>query len=306
VATPQREVENLLSSFLQRQEALATTLLVTVVGVASMLLGLLFTWNRVLSEQIERHTRNLNAAHSRLESTFEELLAAKKMAAVGHLALGLAHEIRNPLSAIQMNMQMIRKKINPAGILRENFSIVEGEIQRLNDFLKDVMDFAKSRPLRLRSAEVGEIVSRLTGLMNQRLKTLQIRTEIHIESPLNLICDPEQIYQVLLNLILNAIEAMEKVTGERRLTIAASIRNGMVLIRVSDTGTGIPPEKREQLFDPLFTTRASGGGLGLSILQTIVLRHGGSVSVESEPGHGSAFTVTLPLEGPAKTGDPHL
>jgi two-component system C4-dicarboxylate transport sensor histidine kinase DctB len=142
--------------------------------------------------------------------------------------------------------------------------------------------------------------------MNQRLKTLQIRTEIHIESPLNLICDPEQIYQVLLNLILNAIEAMEKVTGERRLTIAASIRNGMVLIRVSDTGTGIPPEKREQLFDPLFTTRASGGGLGLSILQTIVLRHGGSVSVESEPGHGSAFTVTLPLEGPAKTGDPHV
>ena len=306
VATPQREVENLLSSFLQRQEALATTLLVTVVGVASMLLGLLFTWNRVLSEQIERHTRNLNAAHSRLESTFEELLAAKKMAALGHLALGLAHEIRNPLSAIQMNMQMIRKKINPAGILRENFSIVEGEIQRLNDFLKDVMDFAKSRPLRLRSAEVGEIVSRLTGLMNQRLKTLQIRTEIHIESPLNLICDPEQIYQVLLNLILNAIEAMEKVTGERRLTIAASTRNGMVLIRVSDTGTGIQPEKREQLFDPLFTTRASGGGLGLSILQTIVLRHGGSVSVESEPGHGSAFTVTLPLEGPAKTGDPHL
>jgi two-component system C4-dicarboxylate transport sensor histidine kinase DctB len=150
---------------------------------------------------------------------------------------------------------------------------------------------------------LGEIVSRLTGLMDQRLKALQIKTEIRLASPMNLVCDPEQIYQVLLNLILNAIEAMEKVTGERRLTIAASARNGMVLIRISDTGAGIPPEKHEQLFDPFFTSRASGGGLGLSILQTIVLRHGGSVSLESEVGHGATFTVTLPHEGPAETGD---
>lgn len=306
VATPRREVETLLSAFLQRQEALATTLLATVVGIASLLLALLVTWNRVLSARVERHTRNLNAAHARLESTFEELLAARKVAAVGHLALGLAHEIRNPLSAIQMNMQMIRKKIDPSGSLRENFSIVEEEIQRLNYFLKDVMNFARPCPLRLRSAELGDIVRRMAALMAERFESENVRTDIRIESPLRLRCDPEQIYQVLLNLILNALEAMEKVSGEKRLGITASTRQGMAVIRVSDTGPGIPPEKREQLFDPFFTTRASGGGLGLSILQTIVLRHGGSVEIESEPGEGATFLVTLPLHGPAKSGDAEL
>ncbi len=110
VSTPEREAEALLSDFLQRQEAFATTLLVTILGIATLLLGLLLTWNRILATQVQRHTRDLSAARARIESTFDELLAAKKVAAVGRLALGLAHEIRNPLSAIQMNMQMIRKK----------------------------------------------------------------------------------------------------------------------------------------------------------------------------------------------------
>ncbi|MCM2359919.1 MAG: ATP-binding protein [Geobacteraceae bacterium] len=303
VATPEREVEALLSAFLQRQETFATTLLVTILGGATLLLGLLFNWNRLLSAQVGRHTRALSEANSRLESTFDELLVAKKVAAVGHLALGLAHEIRNPLSAIQMNMQMIRKKIEPAGTLRENFAIVEGEIKRLNRLLKDVLDFARARPLRLQSAELGEIAGRLIQLMSQRLEEQRIRTEIRIESPLHLVCDPEQIHQVLLNLVLNAIEAMADIPGERRLTMTACSRDGMALIQVSDSGGGIPQDKREQLFDPFFTTKASGGGLGLSLLQTIVLRHGGTVTVESEPGRGAAFTVTLPLTGPSEKGE---
>lgn len=306
VSTPEREAEALLAAFLQRQEAFATTLLVTILGIATLLLGLFFNWNRVLSAQVDRHTRDLSEAHTRLESTFEELLVTKKIAAVGHLALGLAHEIRNPLAAIQMNMQMIRKRIEPAGILRENFAIVEGEIQRLNRLLKDVLDFARSRPLRLQTAELGEMTRRLTQLISQRLEEQRIRTEVRIESPLHLVCDPEQIHQVLLNLLLNAIEAMEDIPGERLLAITAGSRDGMAQIRVSDTGGGIPQEKREQLFDPFFTTKVSGGGLGLSIVQTIVLRHGGAVAVESGPGQGAAFIVTLPLTGPAERGDEPL
>ena len=303
VSIPQREAEAELSAFLNRQEKFATTLLVTILGGALLVVGFLSSWNRILSGQVARHTRDLNEARTRLESTFDELLVTKKIAAVGHLALGLAHEIRNPLSAIQMNMQMIRKKIAPAGSLRENFSIAEGEILRLNRLLTDVQDFARSRPLRLQTADLGEITGRLLKLMSHRLEEQQIRVEVLISTPLQLVCDPEQIHQVLLNLLLNAIEAMEDSPKERLLTITAFNRESMVLVQVSDTGGGIPPEKREQLFDPFFTTKIAGGGLGLSILQTIVLRHGGFVTVDSEPGHGATFTVTLPLEGPSETGD---
>ena len=303
VATPEREVEALLSSFLQRQEAISTTLLVTILGGATLLLALLFNWNRSLSTQVGLHTRALSEAHSRLESTFDELLVAKKVAAVGHLALGLVHEIRNPLSAIQMNMQMIRKKIDPSGVLSENFSIVDGEIQRLNRLLKDVMDFARPRPLRLQSVDLGEIVGRLIRLMSQRLAEERIHVEISMESPLPLVCDPEQIHQVLLNLVLNAIEAMADVTHDRCLDITAYRKDGQAHILVSDTGGGILKDKSEQLFDPFYTTRTSGGGLGLSILQTIVVRHGGSVTVASEPGLGATFTVILPLTGPSEKGE---
>ena len=300
VATPEREVEALLSPLLERQEAISTTLLVTIIGGASLLLALLFYWNRTLSIQVLLNTRALGETHSQLESTFDELLITKKVAAVGHLALGLAHEIRNPLSSIQMNMQMIRKRIEPSGILSENFSIVDGEIQRLNHLLNDVLDFARPRPLRLQKVELDVIVKRLLQLMSQRLAERGIRTETHIEAPLSLVCDPEQIHQVLLNLVLNAVEAMEG--KDRRLEITAFSKEHQAVVRVSDSGAGIPKEKREQLFDPFYTTKTSGGGLGLSILQTIVLCHGGTVTAESEPGQGATFAVTLPLAGPAEKG----
>ncbi|MBJ6802235.1 sensor histidine kinase [Geomonas propionica] len=297
VTTPEREVEALLSSFLQRQEAISTTLLVTIVGVATLLLALLYHWNRTLAAQVGLHTRALTQAHARLKSTFDELLVAKKVAATGHLALGLAHEIRNPLSAIRMNMQMIRKRIEPSGVMYENFSIVEGEIKRLNRLLKDVLDFAKPRPLRLQPVLVAEMVGRLLQLMSQRLQDRGIGVSTDIDPGLQLVCDPEQVHQVLLNLVLNAMEAMEE-RPERSLRITALRQGGQALIAVKDTGAGIPRDKCEQLFDPFYTTKASGGGLGLSILQTIVVNHCGVVSVTSEPGEGATFTITLPLSPP--------
>jgi two-component system, NtrC family, C4-dicarboxylate transport sensor histidine kinase DctB len=301
VATPEREVDALLSTFLQRQEAFANSLVITTLGIAITLLAVFFAWNQFLSNQVELHTRDLKDARSRLESTFDELLSTKKIAAVGRLALGLVHEIRNPLSAIQMNMQMIRKKIDPAGTLKENFTIVEGEILRLNRLLKDMMDFARTRPLNLQPADLGELTRRLIQLMSQTLEAQRIKADIRIDAPLQIVCDPEQIHQVLLNLVLNAIDAMQELTNERRLVISAARRNETVLLQVSDTGKGIPSEMTEKLFDPFVTTRASGGGLGLSILQVIVMRHGGSVTVASEPDTGTTFSIILPVKGPTET-----
>ena len=306
VATPAREVDALLAEFLHQQETFTTTMLFTILGIAAMLLGLLIKWNRMLATQVAKNSRDLDEARVRLESTFDELLVAKKVAAVGHLALGMVHEIRNPLSAIKMNMQMIRKKISLDATLRENFSIAEGEIKRLNRLLKDILDFARSRPLRLQSSELGEIITRLIRLMQEQLEAQGIETEILVTAPFKLVCDPEQIHQVLLNLILNAIEAMQSISGERRLTISASLKGDMAVILVRDTGIGIPTEKISQIFDPFFTTKVSGGGLGLSSLQAIVLRHGGTVTVESESGHGTTFMVSLPLMGPVDISESQL
>ena len=136
--------------------------------------------------------------------------------------------------------------------------------------------------------------------MSQNLDAHRIETEIHVDSPLTVVCDPEQIHQVLLNLLLNAIEAMKNVSGERRLAFNSFVQDGTASILVSDTGKGIQPKLTEKLFDPFVTTKASGGGLGLSILQVIVMRHGGSVSVESEVDTGTTFSIILPLAGPTE------
>jgi two-component system C4-dicarboxylate transport sensor histidine kinase DctB len=302
VATPEKEVEALLSTFMHRQEIISNSFLVTTLAAAFALLMVVLTWNSFLSDQVNLHTKDLRKARSRLESTFDELLAAQKVAAVGRLALGLVHEIRNPLSAIQMNMQMIRKRIDTTVPLQENFTIVEGEIQRLNRLLKDMMDFARTRPLNLQPTALGALTERLVQLMAQNLTMQQIETEINIPPALTLVCDPEQLHQLLLNLVLNAIEAMKDIPRQRRLVIAATVQNDNVLIRVSDSGKGIPPELIEMLFDPFVTTKASGGGLGLSVLQVIVFRHGGSVSVDSEPDTGTSFSITLPQNGPTQVG----
>jgi two-component system C4-dicarboxylate transport sensor histidine kinase DctB len=148
VATPEREVDALLSSFLNRQEAFSLTMVISILAGTLIICGLLLAWNRMLWRRVEIRTGDLAQARAQLEHTFDELLESKKLAAVGHLALGLTHEIRNPLSAIRMNIKMIKKKWLPEERLQEHFSIIDCEILRLNRLLSDVMNFARPGPLR--------------------------------------------------------------------------------------------------------------------------------------------------------------
>jgi two-component system C4-dicarboxylate transport sensor histidine kinase DctB len=300
VSTPEREVEALLSSFLRRQEAFSTTLGATMLAGAAVLFTLLVGWNRMLLRQVAVRTRDLAEARAAKDATFEELLAAKKLAAAGQLALGLTHEIRNPLSAIRMNVQMIREESPSDGPLRENFAIVEEEIQRLNRLLSDVMGFARPRPLRLVPADLGDEVRRVVRLMGRLLAEEAIAVDVQVDGDLRtVLCDPEQIHQVILNLVLNAVDAMSEAPGPKRLSVAAVRQGDMAFLRVTDTGVGVRAEDRDRIFDPFFTTKAQGGGLGLPTLQSIVLRHGGAVEVESGGQAGTTFTVRLPVGGPA-------
>jgi len=298
VCTPEREVEALLSSLLRRQETLAAGAVAAVLAGTVLLSGLLLGWNRSLTREVSSRTSDLSAAQGRLEATFEELLAAKKLAAVGNLALGLAHEIRNPLSSIRMNVQIIRKKVPAEPAFQEHFAIVEAEILRLNRLLNDLMGFARPRALHLESVDLVEVAERVVTLVQPRLDAEGVRLERHLEPCKGpVLCDGEQIQQVLLNLVLNALEAMERHGGRRVLSVGVGRDDGFASLWVADTGAGIPPGDRDKVFDPFFTTKAGGGGPGLSIVQNIVLRHGGHLTVESEPGAGATFTVHLPADG---------
>jgi len=298
VCTPVREVEAMLSSLLRRQETLAAGAVATILAGTVVLSGLLLGWNRSLTREVTSRTSDLSAAQAKLEATFDELLSAKKLAAVGNLALGLAHEIRNPLSSIRMNVQMIRKKVSAESAFQEHFSIVEAEILRLNRLLNDLMSFARPRALHLEFVDLAGVVERVVTLERARLESDGVRVDVHVDSALPpVLCDMEQIQQVLLNLVINALDAMEKQRGRRLLSIGAGCRGNFVCLWVTDTGPGIPAADRDKLFDPFFTTKVGGGGLGLSIVQNIVLHHGGHLAVESEPGAGATFTVYLPAEG---------
>jgi two-component system C4-dicarboxylate transport sensor histidine kinase DctB len=303
VATPTREVDALLSSFMQQQERYSGTLVVVIFTGTFILLSALLSWNHTLSLQVAHRTSDLAEARSRLESTFDELLASKKLAAVGHLALGLAHEIRNPLSAIRMNIQMIRKRSKMEGNLEEHFTIVEEEILRLNRLVNDVMDFARARPLRLEQTSLSPIILRVMQLFSQRFTNAQITTELQLNDELNLICDPEQIEQVVLNLVSNAIESLEESNLPRELALIVRRNRPYLSLRVIDNGQGIPPEDVEKIFDPFYTTKVSGGGLGLPTLQGIVLRHQGTITVDSGHNERTCFSVLLPLDGPTKTSE---
>ncbi len=299
VCTPEREVEALLASFFRRQERFSAVVTAAILLGTALLSGLLLAWNRSLSRQVDLRTRDLAEARSNLEAAFEEVLAAKKAAAVGNLALGMVHEIRNPLSSIRMNIQMIRKRIGPEGDLRENFAIVEEEILRLNGLLQEILSFARPRELRLRRVDLGQIVERVLLLCDQRFRQEGIRLDAGPSEGLPPVrCDPEQIRQVVLNLVLNAVEAMSSAPGDRVLRVALENGGDSLVLRVADTGPGIRAPDLEHVFDPFFTTKAQGGGLGLAISERIVLRHGGAIAVESGPGGGAVFTVSLPVEGP--------
>ncbi|PLX43873.1 MAG: hypothetical protein C0609_06930 [Deltaproteobacteria bacterium] len=296
VCTPVREVEDQLAPYMQRTSIFSTTALIAVFSAAVLFVGLLLGWNRALSGAVRERTVELEETATKLRETFEELIVARKIAAVGNMSLGLVHEIRNPLSAIKMNVQMLMKRMSGDHDTGEHFSIVEGEISRLNNLLGDVMAYA--RPGAIRSAEVlaVDLAERVVELVGQRIEKAGIDIEFSVEEGLQpLVCDPDQIHQVLLNLILNSVESLEDSEGLRILRIEIRKEGELIVFAVGDNGPGIAPESQTRVFEPFYTEKAKGLGLGLSIVEGIVSRHGGSISLVNREDGGVMFTVKIPI-----------
>jgi signal transduction histidine kinase len=224
----------------------------------------------------------------------KQIMQAEKMAAIGELAAGIAHEIRNPLGIIAGSAETVRKHEDQK-IREEMTNYILEESNRINGLISTFLDYARPKEPRLMKCDLREVMEKTLLLLSPQAKTLgvEIKKEIS-QKPLQAFIDPDQMRQAFTNLGINAFEAMPQ-GGVLKVVMVENAR-GKILIRFIDTGKGIPKEFRAKVFDPFFTTKEGGTGLGLSIAHRIITQHRGEVSVEGEEGRGSTFTIALPLD----------
>jgi two-component system sensor histidine kinase HydH len=224
----------------------------------------------------------------------KQIMQAEKMAAIGELAAGIAHEIRNPLSIITGSAETVRKHEDQK-IREEMTHYILEESQRINGLISTFLDFARPKEPKLVSCDLREVLEKTLLLLSPQAKTLGVEVKREIpQKLLQVSVDPDQMRQAFTNLGVNALEAMPQ-GGVLKVTVLENSR-GKVLIQFSDTGKGIPKGLQTKVFDPFFTTKEGGTGLGLSIAHRIITQHGGDISVEGEEGRGSTFTISFPLE----------
>ncbi len=227
----------------------------------------------------------------------ERLRRADRLAAIGRLASGIAHEIRNPLGSIKGFAQILKGKLSSDEKNEKYIDIIVKETDRLNKVVSELLDFARPKEFKLKPIDINSLLRDIIALVEQDARLQNIKIVKDFTPSLNsLMLDEEQMKQALLNIILNGLQAMDE-GGELRITTEIEDKEGgkYVNLIIADTGVGIDPENLDKLFDPFFTTKGRGTGLGLSIAHRIITEHQGLIEVESQRGKGSTFTIKIPL-----------
>lgn len=256
-------------------------------------------WAKTLEDRVDQKTRELKRAH-------EHVLHVEKMATIGKMAAVVAHEINNPLSGILTYAKLLKKWIQrgEAETSRKNdaeqcLDLIADESRRCGDLVKNLLTFSHTSPMNVQTSDLNTVVDRSVRLVAHQLELNGVELHLDLPSDLPAIqCDPGQIEQVLLALIMNAIDAMPR-GGNLWVSTRMGEESDELAIEVRDDGSGIPPEVLPNIFEPFLTTKETGKsvGLGLAVSQNIIEGHRGRVEVHSEVGKGTTFTVTLPVEG---------
>lgn len=249
--------------------------------------------SRQLAAALRETTGRLDKVENVLHLTQRQLFESEKLSAIGLLAASVAHDIRNILTPLTIELSLAEQDDAPA----DSFALMRDQVGRLDLLTRRLLALAKPAQAERAPLDIPALFSHLGALLTPHARTENVHLLVRCprRRPPRVLADAAQIDQVLVNLTLNAIQAMRATRGGV-LTLRASARRGGVALSVGDTGTGIPPVIRRRLFDPFFTTRPDGAGLGLFSCRRIAEAHGGTIAVRSAPGRGAQFTVWLPGE----------
>jgi two-component system NtrC family sensor kinase len=251
--------------------------------------------NKNLEAKVQERTAELEEKNQLLLKTQGELVKAEKLAAVGELAAGVAHEINNPMAIIRGNAEILLMELQPGHQSREEAEIIARQVVRVEGIVGNLLSFARHQRKSLKKVALDQLFEEILQQVKHHvpLEKIEVVCEYGMGTT-KVEGDENQLRQVFTNLIVNAVQSMEH---GGILTVRTVVNRDAASCRaeICDTGNGIPPEQVKDIFTPFFTTRESGTGLGLSVSYGIVKNHGGKIAVRSEPGRGSMFTVTLPL-----------
>jgi two-component system NtrC family sensor kinase len=249
----------------------------------------------VLIDKFNEMEDQLALHEAELEQTNKELMQAKKLAAIGTLASGVAHELNNPLNNIYLSAQVLAREAGKgcSPEVKEAVGDIVGQAERVKRIVSDLLEFARGREPQFAEVELYGLIFDAYRRLGSVRNIENVRFSIDADPPqVNVFADRGQVEQVINNLFANAVDAMQ---GRGGLSVSIKIGERVAIIKISDTGAGIPRESIEKIYEPFFTTKDKGTGLGLAIVYNIIKKHNGDIAADSEQGKGTTFTITLPI-----------
>lgn len=301
VVAPVDEVEDIIGQVALREMLMVAAFQVVVFLGLGVTMFFAFRWSASLKAEVEVRTSELREARDKIRHNLQELLKtqerlirSERFAAVGEAAAHISHEIKNPLMLIGGFARQVRRTLPEGGKEAEKLGLIEEEALRLESMLEEVRDFTRPAAPKLALQDVNATVWETVMLMEAELASRGVTLSTSLDKTIPQVAhDPAQLRQVLLNLVKNAAEAMPQ---GGQVTLSSRRSGDTVEVEVRDNGPGLSPEQAKMVFNPFFTTKERGTGLGLAVCYRIMRDHGGDIRLESEEGKGCAFTFSLPLE----------
>jgi nitrogen fixation/metabolism regulation signal transduction histidine kinase len=255
-------------------------------------------FNEALENKVQGRTIELREANAQLHKTQNALIRTEKVAAIGQIAAGVTHEVKNPLNSLSINTQMLLRdlsdKFGEDSSVYETATLIRYEINRINNILEEFVKFAKFPEPQFFENDINQVIQEVSDLMVENARGSEVTINLALQEGIPLFkFDARQFKEVIMNLCQNAINAIKE-SGS--IDIESKMSKGNVIIHMSDTGEGISEKNLQNIFSPFFSTREGGMGLGLSIVQKIIESHGGKISCSSEVGAGTDFEIILLLE----------